>query len=737
MNNNNWVRSLIITTITVTSLVLGMRHLGILEKWELATFDQSIRLRPPEKPDPRILIVKITEEDIQIIKKWPLPDEVLAKAITKLQQYKPSVIGLDIYRDLPVKPGNEAFQQLLINSDRLIAICKIKEDNNPGIPQPPNINPDQVGFSDIVLDSDQIVRRSLLFVDPSDHKPCPNSLSFSFQLAQFYLENKNINPELIQDKYLKFGNKLFLPIGQENILGTFKAGGYQRLTGLHGYQILINYRSGKIAEEVTLNDVLNDKIKPELIQDKIVIIGADAEDSAKDFFRTPYYESEQYQQKMPGVIIHAHGVSQIISSVLDNRPLLWYAPQYVDVLWILSWSIIGGIIVCVIGDLRLVILGEGMAISGLLILSLVVFLQAGWLPLIPSILALISTSLILIGNKVYQQNIEYKNIVRKSEEAAQSIALLESLLNEQALNNDLEENLPISLIPEATNIPQNTHQNNPFSTLLTGRYQLKKVLGSGGFAITYVAEDIQRPGNPECVVKQLRPARKDAKFLEVARRLFATEAEILEQLGQHSQIPQLLAYFEESSQFYLVEEFIMGHSLIEEMPLEKPLAEQKVIEIVKSVLQILQFIHHHHVIHRDIKPGNIMRRDSDNKLVLIDFGAVKLMQPKNPMIKEKNLTVAIGTRGYAPPEQYAGKPIFNSDIYALGMVAIQALTGIEPHDLEKDDTGNVIWRNFANVTPEFADILDLMVKYHFLDRYQTATSALQEIVMLEFKLRNK
>ncbi|HEY9706296.1 MAG TPA: hypothetical protein V6C58_27925, partial [Allocoleopsis sp.] len=135
--------------------------------------------------------------------------------------------------------------------------------------------------------------------------------------------------------------------------------------------------------------------------------------------------------------------------------------------------------------------------------------------------------------------------------------------------------------------------------------------------------------------------------------------------------------------------------------------------------------------------GNIMRRDSDNKLVLIDFGAVKLMQPKNPMIKEKNLTVAIGTRGYAPPEQYAGKPIFSSDIYALGMVAIQALTGIEPHDLEKDDTGNVIWRNFANVTPEFADILDLMVKYHFIDRYQTATAVLQEIVMLEFKLRNK
>ncbi|HEY9706477.1 MAG TPA: CHASE2 domain-containing protein, partial [Allocoleopsis sp.] len=442
--------------------------------------------------------------------------------------------------------------------------------------------------------------------EPEDHKPCPNSLSFSFQLARFYLENINIQAEIINDKYLKFGNKLFAPMGQENILGKFKAGGYQRLTGLHGYQILMNYRSGKVAEEVTLTDVLNDKIQPELIQDKIVIIGVDAEDSAKDFFNTPYYDAENNQQKMPGVIIHAHGVSQIISSVLDNRPLLWYAPQYVDALWILSWSIIGGIIVCVIGDLRLVILGESIAISGLLILSLVVFLQAGWLPLIPSILALICTSFMLIGNKIYQQNTEYKKIVSKSEEAAQAIALLQNLLNEKSLSNDLAETLPLPLIPEATNIPENPHQNNPFSTLLTGRYQLKKVLGSGGFAITYIAEDIQRPGHPECVVKQLRPARQDAKFLDVARRLFATEAEILEQLGQHSQIPQLLAYFEESSQFYLVEEFIIGHSLIEEMPLENPVPEQKVIEIVKNVLQILQFIHHHHVIHRDIKPGNIM-----------------------------------------------------------------------------------------------------------------------------------
>lgn len=266
--------------------------------------------------------------------------------------------------------------------------------------------------------------------------------------------------------------------------------------------------------------------------------------------------------------------------------------------------------------------------------------------------------------------------------------------------------------------------------LLKGRYQIIRILGTGGMGQTYVAEDTEEPANTPCVVKLFKPASNDTNFLVTARRLFNTEAETLKRL-QHPQIPKFLDYFEHNQQFYLVQEYIDGHSLRAEMPLGMRWSESETIEILEDLLPILNYIHSLGVIHRDIKPDNIIRR-KDGKLVLIDFGAVKQIgvsygantqQGQNSNL----LTVGIGTPGYMPTEQSRGKPRPCSDLYALGMVCIRGLTGLVPTQLQEDEDGEVIWRSHCRVSDDLANMLTNMVRYHFKQRYQTAKQALQEL----------
>ncbi len=284
--------------------------------------------------------------------------------------------------------------------------------------------------------------------------------------------------------------------------------------------------------------------------------------------------------------------------------------------------------------------------------------------------------------------------------------------------------------------------------VLDGRYKLIKALGTGGFGQTYIARDMRRPGTPSCVVKHLQPASDDPNFVREARRLFNTEAETLEKLGKHDQIPQLLAYFEEEGQFYLVQELIEGRSLQDEIlskggGKEQRLSELEVIAMLRDVLNILDFVHSEGVIHRDLKPDNIIRRSKDNRLVLIDFGAVKAIEEANTKIEgingESRFTVTIGTPGYMPSEQSMGRPNFTSDIYGLGMIAIHALTGLEPTDIPTDPlTGELIWRDRTKVTNlngtlcdevkignGLAMVLTRMVRYQYAQRYQSAKEALQ------------
>jgi len=258
--------------------------------------------------------------------------------------------------------------------------------------------------------------------------------------------------------------------------------------------------------------------------------------------------------------------------------------------------------------------------------------------------------------------------------------------------------------------------------ILDGRYKVTAPLGSGSFGQTYLAEDTKRPGHPKCVVKQLHLADPNPQIMQTARRLFTTEAETLETLGEHRQIPRLLAYFEEHGEFYIVQEFIDGHPLSDELLPDRRLPSEEAIGLVSEILEVLEFVHRHNVVHRDIKPSNIIRRHQDNKLVLIDFGAVKQVTAGG------SRTVTIGTPGYMPTEQIEGFPHLSSDVYAVGTIGLQALTGLEPDRLPRDrDTDEIMWRQKAQVSEDLAEVLDGMVSRDRRQRYQSATEALQAV----------
>jgi len=267
---------------------------------------------------------------------------------------------------------------------------------------------------------------------------------------------------------------------------------------------------------------------------------------------------------------------------------------------------------------------------------------------------------------------------------------------------------------------------------LNGRYKLTRILGAGGFGQTYLAIDTRLSNRPLCVVKQLKPASQDANFLTVARRLFETEVKTLERLGSHLQIPRLLDSFEEDSEFYLVQEYIDGKSLDDKIKQAGKFSEAEIIALLEGVLPILKFVHEHHVVHRDLKPDNLICCQSTGKIVLIDFGAVKEIRTRLLTGEQTGLTIGIGTQGYTPSEQLSGKPRYSSDIYALGMTAIHAMTGRSPADLPEDfDSLDPRWQDFAEVSPGLALLLGKMTRHYIYQRYSSVEEVERDLTRLD------
>jgi serine/threonine protein kinase, bacterial len=261
--------------------------------------------------------------------------------------------------------------------------------------------------------------------------------------------------------------------------------------------------------------------------------------------------------------------------------------------------------------------------------------------------------------------------------------------------------------------------------LVRNRYRVTKSLGQGGFGATFVAIDVSLPGEPICVIKQLRPSNNHEKFLRMARELFEREARTLGKIGNHPQIPRLLDFFEERRNFYLVQEYVSGHTIHQEVKQMGLFNETKIREFLTEITPVITYIHSQQVIHRDIKPANILRRDQDGKLVLIDFGAVKNYVAQVETVEgvepASNTQFAVGTSGYAPPEQLAMRPIFASDIYALGVTCIYLMTGKSPKDIEYNpSTGEMMWQKHVKLSKQLTQILGKMLEVSVRYRYQSA-----------------
>lgn len=393
------LRAIGVTSLTVVSLVIGAKQLGWLQPLELKAFDRMVRLQEDQPPDDRLLIVGITESDIQSMARATPDDATLAKALRNLQQHDPRVIGLDLHRDVPQEPGNAELQQQLTSS-RLIAITKLGEQAN-AVPPPPNVPSERIGFNDLPVDEDGIVRRNLLFASTED----TTFFSFALRLALFYMQPEGITPKpsAADSGVMQLGSIDFPPLAKSS-------GAYEQLDD-RGYQILLRYRGRwDIARTVTLTQVLRNEVPEAWIRDKIVLIGTTAP-SAKDLFYTPYSAGEQEDHQMAGVVIHAQMVSQIISTVMDDEPLFqfWSNPQ--EWLWILAWSLVaGGLAWTVRHPISL-----GLSASGLMVILIsscvFQFQQHRWVPTVaPAIAALMSVGMV-VTNRAQQAHQQQKMVM--------------------------------------------------------------------------------------------------------------------------------------------------------------------------------------------------------------------------------------------------------------------------------------------------------------------------------------
>ncbi|MEQ9669176.1 CHASE2 domain-containing protein [Coleofasciculus sp. G2-EDA-02] len=383
----------------VAGLVILLRLLGFLQAWEWATLDQYFRWRPREPVDERILIVGISETDLKKVGQWPIPDSVLAKLLKTIKAQNPRVIGLDLYRDLPVLPGQNELIKVLETTPNLIGIEKInQQDSSASVAPPPMLDQKgQVGFNNVVVDADGKLRRGLLYMVKNDQP----TVSFSMRLALMYLEAQNIiaQPSQTNPHIFHLGKGTFQPFSAND-------GGYVSADD-GGYQILLNYRGpARTFSRVSLTEVLEDRIQPDLMRDRLVLIGATAT-SLNDFFYTPYSGDKiATQERTPGIEAQANIISQLLSSALDGRSGLKTWSEPIEVVWIFLWSLTGATLCWVLRDAgglakllpRWTLISLLFALAGLVGSSYLAFIiSSWWIPVIPPALALLGAATATTG----------------------------------------------------------------------------------------------------------------------------------------------------------------------------------------------------------------------------------------------------------------------------------------------------------------------------------------------------
>lgn len=389
--------------LVVTGLVLGVRSLGILQLPELWAFDRLLALRPAERPDSRLLIVTINELEIQAQdpdeRRGALSDAALKQALDQLLPHQPRAVGIDIYRDFPTRPQYPDLQDTLRDEPRIIAICKGRDaiHDEAGVAPPPDIPPVRVGFSDFLEDADGILRRHLLSMTPDPTSPCTTPYAFSTMLAFLYLAGEGATVNFTPEGNLQL---------DDTVLERLQAntGGYRGIDA-QGNQIMLNYRALRpvdaIAPTVSLTQLLEGTVNPDAIQDRIVIIGVTAA-SSQDLWITPYGSGTA--EKVSGVFVQAQMVSQLLSAVLDQRPMISSWSWIGNSFWILGWAIAGSLCILVYrGNTqqprRVFVLQAGTLAIALLLLigsSVLLLVQGVWVPLLPAGIACVSTGMAIV-----------------------------------------------------------------------------------------------------------------------------------------------------------------------------------------------------------------------------------------------------------------------------------------------------------------------------------------------------
>ncbi|NJO94333.1 MAG: CHASE2 domain-containing protein, partial [Hydrococcus sp. RM1_1_31] len=339
-------RNAALASVACTLAVMGGRAMGIYQGWELKTFDSLLQLRSlvqsEEGRDERLLIVDITLADTEALGgEYPIADRTLLQLLQKLEDRKPLGVGIDMIRDRPVGEGWNDLIQYLKQNQKIIPPCSHPSRTSPGIVSPTGNTEGQSGFINVVADPDGIIRRHLLATDPPNQSPCSSYYALSTRLANLYLEAKGYKLNFPTTETWEFKHATSKPFSFQ-ILNAF-TGFYQQPDQTRGHQILLNYRAynnslNEIARRVTLTEVLQDKVDPSLIRDRLILIGITDPNLAKDEIRTPY------NKEIRGLVLHAQMVSQILAAVADGRPLLRFMPLWGDAMWILTCALVAFVV---------------------------------------------------------------------------------------------------------------------------------------------------------------------------------------------------------------------------------------------------------------------------------------------------------------------------------------------------------------------------------------------------------
>ncbi|EDX87536.1 hypothetical protein S7335_5246 [Synechococcus sp. PCC 7335] len=719
-------------------------NLGIVNLWERQVQSLFFELRGPIEAPEDIVILAIDKEslsqgqhyrvnperyeELSVIESWPWRREAYAKVISRLMEAGALSVSLDILFTTPSSYGktdDDVFTNALKRyGDRIVlaadysrtyldqgtiysAALPLQQFRNAGIrlgsinfPKEPNDQIHQLGQAFLAaqaLENTESAFKeisSATFDDFFEPQPLSFAQATLAAARRPYAQTQVSKPDNHSNSYLASEQK---KRQQENIFF---------------------YGPGKTFEQIPFWYVLDSNLwrsyldSGDYFKNKMVIIGTTAPER-RDFHKAPFAGSLLYPTEMAGVEILANTVATLDQTLSPTRLV---KSSTANALAVLALGMGVGMLFHQTkrhSQRALVTIGSIAVWGGISYAAFTgaqVILMTG-----TPIVAIASMGLVNFGIGFTGDRFK-RNKLRTTLARYATSPLVQEIISEQDDLQDLLADVHTELI----------------GTLLCNRYSISAVLGSGGFGETYLAQDTLRPGYPVCVVKQLKIVSDNPKAHQLASRLFAAEASVLERLGTHSQIPRLLAYFEVNQVFYLVQEMIEGKLLRDLLSSRRPFPQRAVVTMLRDLLSIISFVHSQGVIHRDIKPSNIIRRHSDKRYVLIDFGAVKTIS--NRISEDKTSatsTVGIGTQGYMPSEQSAGMPTVRSDLYALGITAIEALTGHPPNALKRSEDGEVIWSHTVNdISPEVCRIINRMVRYDFNKRYESSDQCLADLNQL-------